>query len=243
MSRTIAIIQVRMNSERLPGKAVMPVAGLPLLQMVVTRVRRAQAVERVVVATSTSASDDTIAALCEEIGVACIRGSESDVLDRFAQTLMRFPATAVVRICADNPFTDPALVDDLIRQYHRGNFDYAYNNLPDCGYPDGVGAEIVGAEVLLRLSEAALEPQDREHVTLHLKRHPKKYQILMAAAPSHLHRPEIRLDIDYPEDLRSVRALCEALPIQGLPYWPTAEIISAADKHPEVLRLRKQRAN
>jgi spore coat polysaccharide biosynthesis protein SpsF len=232
-----------MNSERLPGKAVMPVAGLPLLQMIVTRVRRAQAVERVVVATSMLPSDDTIAALCEEIGVSCVRGSERDVLDRFAQTLMRFPATAVVRICADNPFTDPALVDELVRQYQRGNFDYAYNNLPECGYPDGVGAEIIDAEALLRLSEAPLEPQDREHVTLHVKRHPKQYCIRRITAPAPLHRPEIRLDVDYPEDLRSVRALCEVMPIKALPYWTTAEIIAAVEKHPEILRMRKQRTN
>ncbi len=238
MLDTIAIVQVRMNSQRLPGKALMPLAGLPLLQMLLLRLGKAKSVDRLVVATSTAQNDDALASMCKEMKIACVRGSESDVLGRFIYALEEHPATAAVRICADNPLTDPELVDDLIKHFYRGNFDYAYNNFPECGYPDGVGAEIVSAKILRQVAHKAQEPQDREHVTLYIKRHAGEFRIGRISTPAHLHRPEIRLDVDHPEDLRFLRTLCEVLPPASMPFWTTAEIIATVDKFPEIMRLR-----
>lgn len=238
MNSTIAIVQVRMNSQRLPGKALMPLAGLPLLQMLLLRLGRAKSVDRLVVATSTAQNDDTVASMCKEMDIACVRGSEDDVLGRFIYALEEHPATSAVRVCADNPLTDPALVDDLIKHFYRGDFDYAYNNLPECGYPDGVGAEIVSAKILRQVAHETQEPHAREHVTLHIKRHPSEFRIGRISAPEHLHHPEIRLDVDYPEDLRFLRTFCEVLPPASMPFWTTAEFIAAAESYPEIMQLR-----
>lgn len=231
-----------MNSHRFPGKAMERLAGRPLLQLLLQRVRRATAIDRLVVATSTGQGDNAIQDLCEPMGVTCVRGSEDDVLGRFMQVLDAHPAEAVIRICADNPLTDPELLDDLADHFHRGQFDYAYNNLPECGYPDGVGAEIISGPLLRQIALEAHEGPDREHVTLFVKRHRKQFRTMALQAPTTLGRPDIRLDVDYPEDFRCMQSLCAVLPSRQAPYWSTADIIAAVDGHPRILQLRHSAA-
>src|SRR5262245_28604654 len=99
----IAIVQARMNSSRLPGKVLTDIAGRPMLYHVVERTRRSHKVQLVVVATSTAPADDEVAEFCRGHGIACYRGSETDVLDRFYQVAVHFGGTVVVRITADCP--------------------------------------------------------------------------------------------------------------------------------------------
>jgi spore coat polysaccharide biosynthesis protein SpsF len=109
--RTVAIIQARMSSSRLPGKVLLDIAGQPMLLRVVERARRAQRLDQVVVATTTDPSDDPIVALCGGRGYPCMRGSQHDVLDRYYQAARLFQADIIVRLTADCPLIDPGLID------------------------------------------------------------------------------------------------------------------------------------
>ena len=104
-----AIIQARMSSTRLPGKVVAPIVGRPMLALQIERVRRARKLDRIVVATSSSADDDKIATLCAEIGTECYRGSLENVLDRYYDAACFIGAGSIVRLTADCPLTDPDL--------------------------------------------------------------------------------------------------------------------------------------
>ncbi len=114
---TIAIIQARMSSSRLPGKVLLDLGGQPMLARVVERARRAKLVNDVVVATTTDLSDDPIEALCAESGYPCSRGSLHDVLDRYYQAARTFGADVIVRITADCPVIDPDVVDRTIEAF------------------------------------------------------------------------------------------------------------------------------
>ena len=118
-----------MGSSRLPGKTIADVAGRPLLLHVVERVRRAGRVDKVVIATTDQSSDNPIAALCERNSIDCFRGSEEDVLDRFYRTAQATGAEIVVRITADCPLIDPAVIDKVIARFQLGDCDYASNIL------------------------------------------------------------------------------------------------------------------
>ena len=87
---TLIIVQARMSSTRLPGKVLLPLAGEPMLTRLIERLRRVQRADGIVVATTTNASDDPIAALCAQLGVPCHRGSEHDVLSRYADAARQF---------------------------------------------------------------------------------------------------------------------------------------------------------
>ena len=165
MQNTTAIIQARMSSSRLPGKVLLDIAGQPMLVRMVERARRARSIEQVVVATTTDPSDDPIEQLCAERGYDCFRGSLPDVLDRYTQAARQFEAHTIVRLTADCPLLDPAVLD-LTVEALAGN-DFAANRLPPPwtrSLPIGLDVEVVTREALERAWHEAQERYQREHV-------------------------------------------------------------------------------
>ncbi len=168
----VAIIQARMASSRLPGKVLRDLAGEPMLARVVERVRQAQMVNAVMVATTTDASDDPVVDLCSQRGYAYSRGSQQDVLDRFYQAARSLKATVVVRITGDCPVVDPALIDETVQTFlgqeaAPGPFDFAASRLPPPftrTYPIGQDIEVCHFSGLERAWREADQAHQREHV-------------------------------------------------------------------------------
>jgi len=210
--RNVAIIQARMGSSRFPGKMLARLGGIPLLEWVVRRLLRATTLAQVVLATSDRDSDDALAELATRLGIAVFRGSEADVLGRFVGAASMARADNVVRICADNPFIDPAEVDRLVRYFAEIPCDYACNHQDrlGSGYADGFGAEILSAALLEKIAANALEVRHREHVTLYLWDHASEYTLNAVAAPAELAFPKLRFDVDTPDDLANLEVLVGA---------------------------------
>ena len=165
-----AIIQARMGSTRLPGKVLKEISGHSMLWHVVTRVRQANTLDQVVVATSDKVSDDAIASFCEQEGFLCFRGSESDVLDRYYQAARWAGATVVVRITADCPLIDPVVIDQVVSAYLENDCDYA-NNVMQRTYPDGLDAEAFSFEALAQAWLSGSSPETcRKRQSGHVKR-------------------------------------------------------------------------
>jgi spore coat polysaccharide biosynthesis protein SpsF len=163
----LAIVQARMGSSRLPGKVMLDIAGLPMLERVVERTKRASLLEDVVVATTNEAQDDAVANFCRERGYPVHRGSLHDVLDRFYQAARVFEAEAVVRITADCPVIDPGLIDGIVREFTLSSVDFAANRLPppwQRTYPIGLDIEVVTFSALERAWKQADQKSQREHV-------------------------------------------------------------------------------
>ena len=179
--KTLTIIQARMTSTRLPGKVLQEIEGRPMLEWVVERARRATRVNQTVVATSLDPSDDPIFEFCKRKGYRVGRGSLHNVLDRYYQTAKHFQADLVVRITADCPFIDPALIDDAVRLLYSGTdaldlrkklsatrFDFVANRLPPPWgrtYPIGLDVEAFTFDALEKARRNAVARHQREHVT------------------------------------------------------------------------------
>jgi spore coat polysaccharide biosynthesis protein SpsF len=199
----VALIQARLGSSRLPGKSGLP---LPLaatgdartvLGQVVRRARRAAAVSEVVVATTAQPLDDELAALATRLGAGVFRGSEADVLGRFAGALAAAgPAATVVRLTADNPAIDPALLEATVAHHLATGADYTHTT----GLPLGTNFEVISAAALRRAHAEATQPDEREHVTPYLRRHPELFRLetLPLAVPPAV--ADLRLTLDYPSD-------------------------------------------
>ncbi len=166
--KTIAIVQARMGSTRLPGKVLMPIGGVPIIELLLARLARSTEVDRIVVATSVDPLNDPLADHVRALGHVCERGSELDVLDRFVQAIRANPADIVVRITGDCPLVDPALVDEAVRAFKASGADYLSNTAPPT-WPDGLDVEVFSAAALERAGREAHEPYDREHVTPYLR--------------------------------------------------------------------------
>lgn len=207
--KVVAVIQARMNSTRLPGKVLLPLAGAPLLQRLIERVKPAGRVDVLAVATSDAADCDPVAALCAGLGVRCFRGSENDVLARVLAAAEALGADVVVRLTGDNPMVGADLVDFLLDAFlaEKPPPDYA-NTVDRTGFPVGLAAEAITIDALRRAAESD-NPDDREHVTRFVRRQPGAFRCLEVRAPLPL--PPIDLTIDTESDYQRVMPLFEKL--------------------------------
>jgi spore coat polysaccharide biosynthesis protein SpsF (cytidylyltransferase family) len=231
--RTVAIVQARMGSTRLPGKVLMDIEGKPTLQRVVERIRRARRVDEVVVATSDLPADDAIERFCGEIGVACFRGSEGDVLDRYHGAAAAHGADVVVRITADCPLLDPAVVDRVIAAFHEGGCDYAANCRMEVTYPDGLDTEVFSRDALERAWAQARLHSEREHVTPYIWNHPERFALRVVRNDRDL--SALRWTLDEPDDLAAIRAVYAEL--GGDRPFGMEEVLDLLARRPELAAL------
>lgn len=218
----VCVVQARTGSNRLPGKVLQDLAGRPLLAFLLDRLSGLR-VDAVVVATSTLARDDPVADVARQAGVACVRGPETDVLARFAAALDAHPADAVVRLTADCPLTDPALVEAVLDLHRRRGADYTCNVLPRT-FPKGLDVEVAAAGALRRAVEEATDPPEREHVMPYLYRHPELFTLANLRSGEDL--GDERWTVDTAEDLATVRRIVAGLDPGARPGW--REILAVA---------------
>jgi spore coat polysaccharide biosynthesis protein SpsF len=202
-----------MGSSRLPGKVLMDLGGRPLLAQLLGRLRRAQRLDEVVVATSDLARDDPVAALAEAEGVRAVRGDERDVLARMTSAARESRADAVVRVTADCPLIDPGVVDRVVAELleHPDGADYASNILRRT-YPRGLDAEALWTDVLVRAARLGRSPEAREHVTWFLYRERPDLFLLRSVEDGDPATADLDWSVDTAADLELLRRL-----------WPLAE--------------------
>jgi spore coat polysaccharide biosynthesis protein SpsF len=205
--RTVAIVQARMGSTRLPGKVMMTIAEQTILTYLVRRIMRARTLDEVVVATTTDARDDVIVEECARNQVPSFRGSELDVLARYAAAAAAFDAGIIVRVTADNPFTDPDSIDRVVESVAAGA-DYAV----ETNLPVGTTAEALSRQALTLIDSVAHTDQWREHVTLYAKDNPHALKCAFLQPRPDCNRPDLSFTVDtYPEFLYS-KGLAAQLP-------------------------------
>lgn len=207
----VAIIQARMSASRLPGKVLEDIGGKPMLVRVVDRVQAAKSIDKVVVATSDQPADAAVEKLCKERGFACFRGHENDVLDRFmkaAESIGAKPGDTLVRITADCPLIDPAVIDKVVAAKTPG-VDYA-TNVIRYTYPDGLDVEVFSFDSLARAWKEATDPVHREHVTPYI-RTTGKFKVTNVECEVDWSKKDYRWTVDEPADLTFVRAVFERL--------------------------------
>jgi spore coat polysaccharide biosynthesis protein SpsF len=229
--RVNAVIQARSGSTRLPGKALMGLGGRPVLEWVVRAARAATQVNKVIVATSTSAGDDAVADLAGSLGVAVVRGSEDDVLSRFVATLDAHPADAVVRLTADCPLLDPTLVDAVAGAWAAApTLDYVSTVLVR-SLPRGMDIELVTAQALRAVDRIATG-HDRVHVTSAVYADPTAYRLLgLCVTPP---ADDLRVTLDTAADLVLLRALVAELP-DAPPAW--RDVVTILRARPDLVAI------
>jgi len=239
----VGVIQARMASTRLPGKVLADLGGRPVLAWVIEGARRA--LDDVVVAHTRAPEDAAIAACARACGVATFAGSTDNVLDRVCQAARQRSATDVVRLTADCPLLDPAIVEAVLAQHIASGADLTTNDAAVGGHPRGFDVAVIDMAALERARRLADRPHQSEHVTPFLLEHSEHYRIKVVAAPAELRRPHYRLCVDTADDLRLCREVVARLarrPNGGLgPARPTAaEIIALLDDDPALAAINAQ---
>jgi spore coat polysaccharide biosynthesis protein SpsF len=201
-SRPGILLQARLASSRLPGKALEPIGARPILEHCLRRLVAA-GVARVVLATTTRDEDSALCDLAARLGVAVFRGSDTDVLARMVEAAETFDLDPVVRATGDNPAVDIQAPGRTLAALRAAHADYACEE----GLPYGAAVEAVTRRALQRAALEATLPDDREHVTTWVKRRSDLWNLVFPAAPVPLRRPDVRVTVDTPGDLAYVRSL------------------------------------
>jgi glutamate-1-semialdehyde aminotransferase/spore coat polysaccharide biosynthesis protein SpsF (cytidylyltransferase family) len=225
----VAIVQARMSSTRLPGKSMAEIDGRPMLWHVVNRVRRSRLVSKVVVATTDKPADDPIAAMCQEEDILCFRGSEDDVLDRFYRAAHAHSADVVVRITADCPLIDAAVIDEIVSRYKQSDCDYVSNTFRYT-FPDGLDTEVFSFRALDRAWREARKPSEREHVTPYLRT--GKFRTANVESDAPVGVGNLRWTVDHASDLEFVRGIFAVLSGDG--YFGFQDVLDLLRKRPDL---------
>lgn len=201
-SMTLAIMQARLTSKRLPGKVLKVINGKPMIYWQLKRIQKAKTVKNCVVAISSSDSDNELAEYLESIDAMVVRGSLNDVKSRFDDVLQKYPASEFIRLTADCPLIMPDLIDDIVTEFKSLNLDYVSNTLEPT-YPDGLDIEVVRSSSFLSLDPGKLSKIDKEHVTFAMYSTSDRFSIKNFKNDVDL--SHMRWTVDYQEDLDFVR--------------------------------------
>ena len=197
----LAIIQARMGSTRLPGKALKKVKDISLIEILFKRLEKSQLIDKAILATSINQENNILASVVEKLGVDVYRGSENDVLERYYKAAKKYKPDTIVRITGDCPIIDPILVDSVISLYNSSNVDYVSNIKPPT-FPDGLDTEVFSYSALEKAHNEAHKPSDREHVTPYIR---KKFLFKKKNLSNDENLSLERWTVDEPEDFSVVQ--------------------------------------
>ncbi len=211
-------LQVRLNSRRLPRKALLPLGDSTVVRQAMRALRRVPVEVHALLTDGSSADLLTGPARLE--GFALFVGPEEDVLRRFCDAQRAFGVGTIVRATGDNPLVSAPLAERILREHRMRGADLSHY----LGLPLGTGVEVVEAAALLRAGREAADPYEREHVTPYLYRHRGEFRVEEPPGPAGCLLPDARVTLDTEEDYRALQAVYRDL-YRGRPI-ETEEVVA-----------------
>jgi len=235
MNSINCIIQARMGSTRLPGKVMMEIDKdkNPILFYVINQLKNCINIDNIVVATTTFPEDNRIADFLQQTNVACFRGNDNDVLDRYYKCAKHFVFLTIVRITSDCPLIDPQIVDRVIEKFQTEKYDYVSNCIPRT-FPYGTEVEIFSFNALEQTWKNAKKPSEREHVTPYIYNNRDKFRICSLCNDEDLSR--FRWTVDRIEDLNLVKQLISLIKTRPILM---RDILDVFKQKPELFEINK----
>ena len=232
--RVVAIVSARMASKRYPGKALVPLAGRPLIEVLLERVASVPDLDSMALATSSQPENLPLVQLARRMGIPAFQGDEQDVLRRYVDCAHNLRAAHVVRVTGDNPLTDLETLERLVAVHLESGADYTY--VPGDALLMGILCEVISTAALERSWERGEARHRAELVTLYIKEHPGQFKIQTAELPEGLYRPEYRLTVDEAEDVALMQAIFARLGAPGK-IVTTREAVALLDREPDLPRI------
>ena len=225
------VIQARMNSTRFPHKVISDLAGAPLIERILHRVKKVKKIGKIIIATTKRKEDDILVKIAKLNKVEVFRGSENDLVDRYYQAVKGKNVSHILRLPADNPIPDPSEYNRLINYHLKTDNDFSSNlcNFMNNGYPDGFGVEIFTVNSLKKIWRSEKRKKFREHIHLNFYdyKNDKKnlkfnFKIGTVKCPKKISRPKLVFDINYFKDYIFIKKIYEY-------FLPRKKNFTAAD--------------
>ena len=232
--RVVGLVSARMASSRFPGKAMVPLAGRPLLQVLLERIASVPCLDSVCLATSRRRENLVLFEVANALGIPTFQGDEEDVLRRHVEAARIMKADHVVRVTGDNPLTDLETIESLVELHLREQADYTY--VPGDALLMGILPEVISRRALELSWERGEARHRSELVTLYIKEHPGEFRIALGSLPEGLYRPELRLTVDEAADVELMQRLFARLQRPGR-HVSTREAIALLEREPELAAI------
>ncbi|MBV6478523.1 MAG: 3-deoxy-manno-octulosonate cytidylyltransferase [Ignavibacteria bacterium] len=231
----LALIAARMGSERMPGKVLKQLAGIPSLVHIFKILKQSKLTDEFAVITTELEADDEIEKICISHKVKVIRGSVHDVLDRFRIAIKKYNPKRVIRVTGDDPLMDPEIIDKVIAGHLSGNFDYT-SNILERTYPRGMDTEVIESTALEKVWRSTADKDDHEHVTLYIRRNPGMFR-LNSIKNEKENLSDLRLCLDTEDDYELVKNIYDKLYKGNV--LKLDEVISHLNENPELKNLNR----
>lgn len=234
--KTVAIIQARMGSTRLPGKVMKKLHGKTILSHVVERVKQSNWIDDIVIATTNKAEDDSIEKEAIACGIRIYRGSETNVLERYFYAAKKNNADTIVRITSDCPLIDPSVIDEIISFYQKQSYILLTNagNESHRSYPRGLDTEVFSFEALQDAFTHANREYQQEHVTPYLYENNQNIYYFK----NNIDYSGYRLTLDTIEDFKLIEAIYQRL-YNGKHDFYLDDIVHLLKQNPELITINK----
>jgi spore coat polysaccharide biosynthesis protein SpsF len=230
-----AILQARMTSTRLPGKVLMEIYEKPIILHIIERLKKCEKIDDIILAIPSTSENDILEKYAKMYECHYFRGSETDVLLRYYYAAKKYNANNIVRITADCPLVDPKLIEQMVEAFIDEQTDYVAIGI-EGNFPRGLDAEIFSFKTLEKVNTEAHHIYEREHVTPYIYEHPEYFKTKFIEASGKLRRPDLRLTVDTPEDLKFVKEIFKNLYKEEQLFY-TEDVIDFLDSHPELLSI------
>ncbi len=201
---TAVFVQARMGSTRLPGKALLELAGRPVIAHVLTALLEIPADMHVLLCDSQS--EEAFTDIAASHGFILFTGHPTDVLRRYCDAIRQFQPDTVIRATGDNPLVSSTAARMILAKHIRANADYTRFS----GLPTGSGVEVAQSRALLEAEMSSDDPYDREHVTPFIYRNPDRFSVTIVPAPARL-TGSITVTLDTSADYQFLSRLFDRL--------------------------------
>ena len=236
-NKIVAIIAVRMGSKRLPKKAIADIEGYTAIERVVNNLKPSKYIDEIIIATTTNDDDDPIEDIATRSNIPIFRGDEDNVVKRYIDAAKNFNAEIIVRVTGDCPLISYEIADYLILKHLEKGAEFTTMELQ--GPPIGTLSEIIELYSLKRLICQNIDLSLSEYMSFYFKNNPTFFSINIVPCPIEFTSPELRLTLDYQEDLDLFRNIFMNFNA-GKDALPLAKTISYLKDHPEIAKINNK---
>ena len=232
MQKVICVLQARMGSHRLPGKAMAEICGKPMIEHIITRLQKITPLHGIVLATTLKREDEILVRIAKRLGIRCFRGPTWDVLRRITRAAETSDAEIVINASGDNPLISPLLINKMLKYHIEKKADFTFMG----GAPIGSTADIFSLSTLQKINLWAKTPVHREHVNAYIFENLERFNVLRVLPPDSWRLPFLRVTVDTPEDLELIREIYKKLFTEG-EIIPFAAVIDLYKREPHLFQM------